>query len=531
MAPSRRLSGILCAAALLAVAATASPVTGALPARPESDLALTTQGAVRGTVTETHRLFKGIPFAAPPVGALRWKAPQAAVAWSGVRDATETVASTPCPQPQLPTLPGESNRLGSTNEDCLKLSVWTPAQRSLRDRPVFVWLHGGANVVGAGSDYNAGPLADRGDIVVVAVNYRLGSLGFLAHPALSAESPDGASGDYGLMDQQAAMRWVHANIRAFGGDPRRVTLGGQSAGSQDTCAHIASPTARGLFIRAVQLSGTCVSGGSFSPPTLNAAHTAGTAFATAAGCADAACLRALTPQQLLTAQTGRTFGPNIGPAILPIPPAAAWGTGRANKVPTLIGSTHDEWRYFTSTRINFVTGPLTEASYAAIVRTEFTSTADMVLAQYPASAYPSPGHAYSALKTDQFFACPARADALLYSTENPVYEYEFNDQNAPTFFTDPTLPQGAFHAADVGFLFRRAVLNEVQERLSQNMMGYLSHFITSGDPNRHGLPAWPRYRAGTDQALSLVPDAIAVTSGFKTDHRCGFWQLAAGTPA
>src|SRR5215217_314827 len=204
MTPSiRRLPAIAFAVALLVTATTTASVAGAAPPRAEPDVVSTTQGSMRGTVTDTHRLFKGVPFAAPPVGDLRWKPPQAAANWSGVRDATQTVASTPCPQPQIATLPGESNRLGSVNEDCLKLSVWTPARRSGRDRPVFVWLHGGANVVGAGSDYNAGPLAGRGDMIVVAVNYRLGSLGFLAHPALSAESTDGASGDYGLMDQQA----------------------------------------------------------------------------------------------------------------------------------------------------------------------------------------------------------------------------------------------------------------------------------------------------------------------------------------
>ena len=530
MTPSiRRRYGIGFAAALLAVAVTTEPVAAGVPSRAEPDLARTAQGWVRGTVAETHRLFKGIPYAAPPSGSLRWQPPQAAGSWPGVRDATATVASTPCPQPTIATLPGESNRIGSLNEDCLKLSVWTPARQTGRLRPVFVWLHGGANIVGAGSDYMAASLVASGDMIVVAVNYRLGALGFLAHPALSAESADGASGDYGLMDQQAALRWVRDNIRAFGGDPREVTLGGQSAGSQDTCAHVASPTARGLFIRAVQLSGTCVSGGSFSPPSLNAAHTAGIAYATAVGCADAACLRALPVPQVLAGQAGRTFGPNIGPAVLPIPPAAAWGTGRSNRVPTLIGSTHDEWRYFTSTRINFVTGPLTETTYASVVRSEFGSTADMVLAQYPVSAYASPGLAYSALKTDQFFACPARADALLYSTERPVYEYEFNDPNAPSFFTDPNLPQGAFHAADVNYFFRRAALNPAQERMAQTMIAYLTSFVATGDPNGPSRPHWPRYRE--DVALSLVPEAIAVTAGFAADHKCAFWRLAAGTPS
>lgn len=530
MTPSiRRRSGTALAAALVALATTSSPVSAGVPARVEPDTVRTAQGWVRGTVADTFRLFKGIPYAAPPTGSLRWAPPQAATGWDGVRDATETVPSTPCPQPTIATLPGESNRIGSLNEDCLKLSVWTPARQSAKKRPVFVWLHGGANIVGAGSDYNAALLVASGDMIVVAVNYRLGALGFLAHPALSAAGPDGASGDYGLMDQQAALRWVRDNIRAFGGDPHEVTLGGQSAGSLDTCAHVASPSARGLFVRAVQLSGTCIAGGSFSPPSLSAAHTAGLAYATAVGCSDAACLRSLTVPQVLAGQAGLTFGPNIGPSILPVPPAAAWGTGRANRVPTLIGSTHDEFRYFTSTRINFVTGPLTDASYTAVVRNEFGSTADMVLAHYPVTAYASAGLAYSALKTDQLFACPARADALLYSTERSVFAYEFNDTDAPAFVTDPNLPQGAFHAADLNSFFRQAPLDPEQERMAQTMIAYLTAFVTTGDPNGRGRPHWPRY--GNDVALSLVPGAIAVTSGFAADHKCEFWRLAAGIPS
>jgi para-nitrobenzyl esterase len=234
----------------------------------------------------------------------------------------------------------------------------------------------------------------------------------------------------------------------------------------------------------------------------------------------------LTVQQILAGQAGRTFGPNVGPSILPIAPAAAWALGRANRVPTIIGTTHDEFRYFTSTRIDFVTGPLTETSYAAVVRGEFTSTADMVLARYPVSAYASPGLAYSALKTDQFFACPALADAMLYQ---PVFQYEFNDPDAPAFVTDPNLPQGAFHAADIGYFFRRPDLNPAQVRLSTAMVAYLAAFVATGDPNGRGRPRWPRF--GDGAALSLVPDAIAVTTGFAADHRCSFWRLAAGTPS
>jgi para-nitrobenzyl esterase len=537
--PLRIAALLLAVAAVVATAPNASGSPNTLRG-PEPAQVRVSDGAVRGTIGENFRLFQGIPFAAPPVGDLRWRPPQKPAAWSGVRDAT--APASPCPQVRFPALSLPSNQTGSVNEDCLYLNVWTPPTRSLRERPVFVWLHGGANAIGAGSDYNAEMLTRTGDIVVVTVNYRLGALGFLAHPALSAEAADRGSGNYGMMDQQAALRWVQQNIRAFGGDPRRVTLGGQSAGSQDTCDQIASPTAKGLFAQAIQMSGSCVSAGIFVPPTLNAASVTGQTLGTAMGCPPgptaAACLRALTPAQLIAGAAGRTWSPNLHPTILPISPAQAWANGRASAVPTLMGSTHDEWRFFTSTRINLISGPLTPERYAAVIAAEFPGIAPTLLEQYPASAFASASLAYSALKTDESFACPARADAILYSGRRPVYSYEFNDPNAPATVMDPNLAQGAFHSADVPFIFRRAPLNAAQDRLSRTMVGFFTNFINDGDPNGRGLPDWPRYRASgdgpdrlSDLQLSLVPDAIRITSGFAADHKCGFWQAVAGIPA
>ena len=289
-------------AALLLSVATPPACLRRLRARPDPLVVATAHGSVRGAAGPNGgRVFQGIPFAASPTGELRWRPPQPTAPWSGVRDAT--APASPCPQLPLtllpdggPVLPGDSNRTGSTSEDCLYLNVWTPARTGGRSRPVLVWLHGGGNTYGAGSDYNGAALAARG-VVVVTVNYRLGALGFLAHPALSDESAEHASGDYGLMDQQAALRWVRRNIGAFGGDRNRVTLGGQSAGSVDTCLHITSPTAKGLFHRAVQQSGSCVADDALTPLTLAAAEKKGQSFAASVGCADPsrvpACLRAL----------------------------------------------------------------------------------------------------------------------------------------------------------------------------------------------------------------------------------------------
>jgi para-nitrobenzyl esterase len=243
---------------------------------------------------------------------------------------------------------------------------------------VLVWLHGGGNTYGAGSGYDGAALAARG-LVVVTVNYRLAALGFLAHPALSAESTDHASGDYGLMDQQAAPRWVRRNIGALGGDRNRVPLGGHSAGSADTCAHIASPTAKGLFHRAIQQSGSCASHGALTPLTLDAAERKGSKFAASVGCPDpataAACLRAVPVTELIrSAGTGAAclWGSNTGPRVLPRPPHTAWADGRVNAVPRLSGNTHDEYRYFTALYVDLLGGgPLTPASYAALITLQY----------------------------------------------------------------------------------------------------------------------------------------------------------------
>ncbi|QKV91420.1 carboxylesterase family protein [Streptomyces sp. NA02950] len=530
------------AVAALLLSLTAAPDTAAAPAGPGHGplVVRPAQGAVRGAAGDDGgRVFQGIPFAAPPTGELRWRPPRPAASWHGVRNATEPAG--PCAQLPLtllpdggPVLPGDSNRTGSTAEDCLYLNVWTPPRPARGPLPVLVWLHGGGNAYGAGSDYDGAALAARG-LVVVTVNYRLGALGFLAHPALSAESADRASGDYGLMDQQAALRWVRHNIGAFGGDRNRVTLGGQSAGSVDTCLHIASPTAKRLFHRAVQQSGSCASEDAAAPLPLAAAEQRGQSFAASMGCADPksapACLRRVPATELIRSAPGALplWTGNTGPRILPVAPRQAWATGRVNTVPTLSGSTHDEYRYFTALYVDLLGGgPLTPPAYAALIRAQYPADAAAVLARYPASAYASPNLAYATVGTDQKFACPARADSRLYSGRTPVYAYEFNDPQAPPFIPAPHTPQGAFHASELAYLFPMdgvPPLTPAQRRLSHTMTGYWARFAATGDPNGPGsAPRWPRYTADRDRIQVLAPDRTAPTGGFAADHQCAYWQ-------
>jgi para-nitrobenzyl esterase len=482
-------------------------------------IAVTDKGLVRGAATATMRAFKGIPYAAAPVGDLRWRAPQPAHAWRGVRDASQFAPH--CAQV------GGSFGLASTSEDCLFLNVYSPAGfglAQLRRAPVMVWIHGGALVTGLSDSYDPTQLVAQG-VVVVTINYRLGELGFLTHPALSAEQPDGASGDYGLMDQQAALRWVQRNIANFGGDRGNVTIFGESAGGLSVHSQLVSPGAHGLFDKAIVESGAY----NLDQASLRTAQQAGTGFAASVGCASqtAACLRALPVAAILARQpTGIT--PDVDGRVLPMTVRQAFSSGRFNQVPVVEGSNHDEWRLFVAITELTTGAPLTAAGYVPAIQATLgvpAATAQALAGAYPLSAFPSPSLALATLGTDAIFACNSRVSARMLSQFVPTFQYEFNDPNAPNIFLPAvSFPTGSYHASEIPYVFRTASVpfTPAQIALSRNMVFSWAHFATVSDPAVRGSSQWPRF-AGSDRFQALTPRDRGAATGFAADHKCAVW--------
>ncbi|MER5645722.1 carboxylesterase family protein [Streptosporangium sp. NPDC002524] len=491
----------------------------------------TDAGWVKGAETGGQRLFQGIPYAAPPVGELRWRSPRAVAPWQGVRDAT-------APGSRCAQTADDWGLPASEAEDCLYLNVTAPARSGgNRLRPVLVWLHGGGLTRGAGSDYDARRLAGRGDVVVVTVNYRLGMLGFFGHPGLEN------SGAFGIEDQQAALRWVRRNAAAFGGDPRNVTLAGESAGSHSVCAQLTSPSAAGLFHRAITQSTPCGAGsfdGTPLRPVLDlplwlpkvSYEGYGQYLAALLGCADpgtaAACLRGKPVADLLTQDPLPL--PGYGNAVLPEDPAKVLQEGRFHRVPVLTGITRDEGTLFAPL---ISQGPMTAEGYEAAVNTRFGAAAPEVLARYPVGIHDGPPfQAVAAIMSDLDWAWPARDTDLLLARHVPTYSYEFTDRTAPPLFP---LPHGirplAAHGSELSFLFgvgwESAPLTPAQRRLGDTMIDYWSRFAATGDPNRPGLPAWKRVRPadGTPYVQELSPGRGGIKPFDRASaHNLAFWD-------
>jgi para-nitrobenzyl esterase len=492
----------------------------------------TDDGVVRGFDDGTSRAFLGIPFAAPPVGALRWRPPALAAKWTGMRDATRP--GSVCAQ--TANVAGVPNT--STSEDCLYLNVYTPTNMQHHDLPVMVWIHGGAFTGGAGSVYDGGVLASKGDVIVVTVNYRLSAFGFLALPALDQEGASDSSGDFGLLDQQAALRWVQRNAASFGGDAHNVTIFGQSSGAQSVCGNMASPDAAGLFTRAIAESGCLI-------PMMQrqAAEAEGGALATSLGCADpgsaAACLRSKSASQILAAEANDSWAPATGGPSMPLAPAGAFAAGTYNRVPLLQGTNHDEGRFFVALQYDAQGRILTADQYPSALTNTFGPVGGpFVLAEYPLSDYPSPELALAATLTDAEFSCPSlRADFLAAGSD--VFAYEFSDPAPPNtigFGFPLSYPLGAAHSTELQYVFQRVLPQDTappftpeQLALSNQIIRYWTTFAATGDPHGTGAASstrWPRFDPQQPQILQLVPSATAPApaADFATAHRCSFWR-------
>ncbi|WP_371673890.1 carboxylesterase family protein [Streptomyces sp. NBC_00289] len=520
MTMHRVLTTLFCVlTAILATAWSAAPPTP--PASPATAPATTVRihdGLVRGVAHDGYRTFEGIPYAAAPLGRLRWAPPRRTAPWSGVRDATRPASA--CPQP-TGEVPG-----GSSDEDCLHLNVTTPdGARPVRPRPVIVWLHGGGFTTGAGSSYDAHRMATRGGVVVVTVNYRLGALGFLAHSGLPG------SGTFGLADQQAALRWVRAEIGAFGGDARNVTLAGESAGGYSVCAQLASPAAAGLFDRAVIESGPCTGRPDrpFAPSAvpLSTARDAGADLAAKVGCGFArdalACLRRVDVSRLLAAQ-GADQQPSHTTPLLPSNPAAAIAAGHFHRVPVLIGNNHDEGNGWAAGIIQ-AGNPVTPDTWPDVVAAFFSSAgqAKAIIREYPVHRTDG-GPVFGAVIGDANFACPTARTGGLLAAHVPVWRYEFADEHAPPLTPGtPPFPLGAPHASELPYLFdlggRPRNLTPAQHRLADTMIDYWTRFARTADPNGPSSSSWPR-----QSVLSLAPDHIVPTRMTQARHHCAFWK-------
>ncbi|GAA0288074.1 carboxylesterase family protein [Streptomyces polychromogenes] len=538
--PPRGLPGallpVVLPALLLLCAAGSGPPSAARVAggagAAERPVVRTAEGPVRGRAHGAYDTFEGIPYAAPPTGPLRWRPPQGAPRRAAVLDAGAPGAR--CPQ--LPAI-GPGGPSGS--EDCLYLNVTAPAGRGAA-RPVMVWFHGGGFRLGAADLYAPEPLAVRGDgAVVVTVNYRLGILGFFGHPEL------GGAPDFGLADQQAALRWVRANAAAFGGDPGRVTVFGESAGGLSVCAHLTAPGSAGLFHRAIVQSGSCSTTmppysllptvGTYEPfvPEERVAG-AGVAAADGLGCGGRPagkvldCLRALDARRLVTAElTERFSGVAYGNALLPVEPRRALETGRFHRVPVVQGSTVDEMRLFVSQTL--ATYPVDgRRDYGERLRASFGASAPAVAAAYPEAAYPSAAIAWATALSDASFTCPTLRDSRALARHVPVYGYLFSDSRAPNFTGLPEragFPFGAAHGFELPYLFRTVPLTAPQTELSERMTGYWTRFAGTGSPDAPGAPAWPRFDGRTPSVLRLAPGPGGIRPvDAAAAHHCALWD-------
>ncbi len=516
----------------LAALFVAAGAAGAAAQSAGGPVVLTPSGELEGAWADAGAgvsVFRGVPFAQPPVGDLRWRPPVAVEAWDGTRTATEFGPA--CWQARnaddSPYARGELPR----SEDCLTLNLWTAARVGQR-RPVMVWFHGGGHSSGTGSAkiFDGTAMAKKG-VVMVTANYRLGPFGFLSHPALTAESAEQASGNYGILDHVATLEWVRDNVAAFGGDPGNVTIFGQSAGSWSVCVLQASPLAKGLFHKAIGHSGGC-----FGAPRAHLATTGGAATAVSGhgaglavaarlgvegeGADAAAALRAAGPEAVLEA--GRGTGVVVDGWVLPDLPGAIFAAGRQNDVPVIVGSLSDEGATLYA---GMAAPPRDE--FVAGLRERYGDRADALLDAYAGEIASSTRTAGQAIQADRSFTWQMRAWARAHADANDVYLYFFS--HAPPVFRLylPDRPAldfpgglrggGAYHSGDLAYAFDNVGLvgvgwNARDHELSDQMSQYWVNFAKTGDPNGEGLPLWPKYDREGEPVIEFATFGTAAAS-------------------
>jgi para-nitrobenzyl esterase len=453
--------------------------------KPLSTIVATEAGKVEGTQENGFKSFKGIPFAAPPVGELRWKEPQPVIPWDGVLKADSFACG--CSQPQDLR----------QSEDCLYLNIWTPAKSANDKLPVMVWIHGGGFSMGAPLEptYYGEKLTRKG-VIYVSVAYRLGHLGFLAHPELSAESPNKVSGNYGLLDQIAALKWIQRNISAFGGDPKKVTIFGESAGAASVSILCASPLAKGLFIGAISESG-----GYFRPTvqesrqdgniSLKGAENMGVEFMKRMGATSIAELRKMDPQEFYKDQaTGRYgFGPNVDGYVILDDQYKLYEAGKYNDVNVIIGTNSDEGGLFAR--------PSEPDAYKKGIEERFGDFAGKILEAYPGETEEQTYTSSADIARETMFGWPSWAWARLQSHtgKSKVFMYYF-DQKQPENPRMPVKLRGAPHAAEIKYVLENIDEKRYGEddlKLSDMMGTYWTNFAKYGNPNGENLPVWPEF--------------------------------------
>jgi len=492
------------------------------------------QGTLTGTSGSGLMHFMGVRYAVAPTGNLRWMPPVPVAAGTGTIDASKPGAA--CPQGKSPW------GFQSGNEDCLFLNLTVPGTAAdmgfWQKKPVMVWFHGGGFSGGSGDLYNADALAREGNVIVVTVNFRLGALGELAHPALDAESHVG--GNYGLMDQMQSLRWVRDNIASFGGDPNNVTIFGESSGAIGIYTEIASPLAAGLFQKAI------IESGAPADESLATAEDQGKALAQKVGCptdasaAAAACLRKAPVDKLLAAEA-LPIATIVDGKFLPTSIGEALKSGHYNHVPVINGTNHDEGNLFAAFMYDLSGAPLKAADYdkalgaagGFIARVGYpASEIPVVRKQYPVDGYKVPALAAAQVMTDGLVACPAFDSSQEMAKNAVTYEYEQADLNAPSIVAGPiSFPYRAGHFSELQYIFDLSsitikgtpALTSAQKQMGSEMRAYWANFARTGDPNGKGLPRWQDVGGKTGPVEQFRPEGTRSITSFGKEHQCGFW--------